>query len=289
MFNFLRKISALALVIFISIATVAPAQEIEDLGFHLKQEEKISSNLGRFELSLGSQMLSKEQSSLKLSNIDLPIQEFNLKNTGNFNKFRFQNEQPAIDSDIESPKLEVSPQIIEENSNFSTLTLNNSYMENSIGLNSSPSQAISGKKKIGKWAVYGEYKKEKVNSLNLKSSNSSTVIPRLYSNITANQNARTTTGKTLPPSDPDKNAALSSRYHLEAVYNFLPTFKGKVSYKRSMIDQSESGEKLQVEGIVEANKNMLIKAGYNNEKRPEVNDPNATEDTKVWTEFILKF
>jgi hypothetical protein len=289
MFNFLRKISILTLVIFTCITTFVHAQEIENLDFHLKQEKVPTSNLGRFELSLGSQMLSKDQSTLKLSNIELPPQEFNLKNTAEYNRFRFQNEQPITDSAIESPKLEVSTEIINENSNFSTLTLNNSYMENSIGLNSSPSQTISGKKKIGKWAVYGEYKKEKVNSLNLKSSNNPIITPRMYSNITANQNARTTTGKTLPPTDPDKNAALSSRYHLEAVYNFLPTFKGKVSYKRSMIDQSESGEKLQVEGIVEANKNMLIKAGYNNEKRPEVNDPKSTKDTKVWTEFILKF
>jgi hypothetical protein len=56
-----------------------------------------------------------------------------------------------------------------------------------------------------------------------------------------------------------------------------------------MVDTIDSEEKLEFEGVVEANRNVLIKAGYNNETRPEVNEPKATKDSKVWTEFILKF
>jgi hypothetical protein len=56
-----------------------------------------------------------------------------------------------------------------------------------------------------------------------------------------------------------------------------------------MVDSLQAREELQVEGVVETGRDVLIKAGYNNETRPEINEPKATKDSKVWTEFILKF
>ena len=104
--------------------------------------------------------------------------------------------------------------------------------------------------------------------------------------------ARASMGSELSPStsSPKESveASLASDYYLEAVYNFKPTLKGKVAFKKSMIDTFDSKENVEVEGIVDATSDVSIKAGYSEENRPEIETKNSKEK-KVWTEFILKF
>lgn len=162
----------------------------------------------------------------------------------------------------------------------STLTLNNSFLSGS----GNAFETLSGKPKVSKrvarWAVYGEFSQERIPQPQVKQSVnqgiSANILPdRLSPGISRNGSA--------------DSAIYANKYYLEAEYDFLPSFKGRVSYNRSVIETFDQQEKLQVEGTVEANPNVLIKAGYKNETLPEVGEPKSTKDTKVWTEFILKF
>jgi hypothetical protein len=257
----------------------------------MKREIPLPDKIEEYRLSLGSTMISQE-SKLDLNKYKTKASKIKFAETSpaSFDQFKLKNE-------IEFAKTPDSVETkdgldIEENDEYSTLTLTTDYLSNSIGIdgNKSPGN-LSMKKKIGKWAVYGEFERKKLIPILMPSPLSDLQLKTLGSiRDNSSSNKSISAGNTQEkPNQSDKNSALSSRYYLEAVYNFLPTVKGKLSYKRSMIDTYDSEEKLQVEGIVEANKNMLIKAGYNNESRPEVNEPKSTNDSKVWTEFILKF
>jgi len=185
--------------------------------------------------------------------------------------------QPVISEEVTISSL------AEERRFPSTLTLTTGYSQLSPVENRN--EGLRLEKKLGKFKILGEFEKQTITRIPL---------PQSSPSFSANANSSVTRASLLnapvPENDPQsKNSALASRYYLEAIYSFKPSIQGKLSYRRSMIDTIESEEELQVEGIVEANRNVLIKAGYNNETRPEVNEPKATKDSKVWTEFILKF
>lgn len=267
----------LALAFFV-LAPVCHAQTSRNLDLQLNRDKKLRHSSiprkGEFKLSLGSQMFTADDA-----------QNGNNQPGPLTTAFSDLSEDNSHDRDISFSgsglKLRSSRNMTRKISG-PVITLNNSYENNAIGFNDSASSGLAIAGENGRLRVYGEF--EQQHSAQIPINETSVVNPGAI---------RASTQGTIPAqeqSDPhDRNAALSSRYYLEAIYSFKPTLKGKVSFKRSMIDTFESEEKLQVEGIVEATRNVLIKAGYNNEVRPEVTEPKSNKDTKVWTEFILKF
>ncbi len=234
---------------------------------------------GEFQLSLGSQMFDSNSTSTGISAIEL----------SGVNR---EQGLSAIDNEVfyrnaEAPgELKFHTRLSNDKKRFGpTITLNNSYTDSAIGPDAPASEGLVISGESGRLKVYGEFEKvvvqqlPTVDSANHGESGKNSTLRGSIAEPESSENSEPT----------DKNSAMTSRYYLEAVYSFKPTLKGKVSFKRSMIDTFESEEKLQVEGIVEANRNVLIKAGYNNEVRPEVTEPRSSKDTKVWTEFILKF
>ena len=167
----------------------------------------------------------------------------------------------------------------------SVITLNNSYEDNSIGYNDSSITGISFTTKTGRFDLRGSYSQS-----NMPMSLANSEPSASGSEVAAS--ARASMGSELSPSTSSSKesveASLASDYYLEAVYNFKPTLKGKVAFKKSMIDTFESKENVEVEGIVDATSDVSIKAGYSEENRSEVETKNSREK-KVWTEFILKF
>lgn len=167
----------------------------------------------------------------------------------------------------------------------SVITLNNSYEDNSIGYNDSSITGISFTTKTGRFDLRGSYSQS-----NMPMSLASSEPSASGSEVAAS--ARASMGSELSPSTSSSKesveASLASDYYLEAVYNFKPTLKGKVAFKKSMIDTFDSKENVEVEGIVDATSDVSIKAGYSEENRPEIETKNSKEK-KVWTEFILKF
>lgn len=167
----------------------------------------------------------------------------------------------------------------------SVITLNNSYEDNSIGYNDSSITGISFTTKTGRFDLRGSYSQS-----NMPMSLANSEPSASGSEVAAS--ARASMGSELSPStsSPKESveASLASDYYLEAVYNFKPTLKGKVAFKKSMIDTFDSKENVEVEGIVDATSDVSIKAGYSEENRPEIETKNSKEK-KVWTEFILKF
>jgi len=281
----LKKRIFLVTLAIVLLAGAAFSQTSSDISLNL-QHKRSGKGIrvprgGEFRLSLDSPMFSTEDSTANDSNL--------------------QSRFASAFSDISSPVSVTEADSARPFSGDTTLqlksnrnrtrkqltpiiTLNNSYEDNAIGFNDSNSSGLSIAGGNNRLQIYGEFEQRHTPQLSLQPG-----IPERSDSA-----IRASAGEIKPASGDqteihDKNAALASRYYLEAVYSFKPTLKGKVSFKRSMIDTFESEEKLQVEGIVEANRNVLIKAGYNNEVRPEVAEPRSSNDTKVWTEFILKF
>jgi len=134
--------------------------------------------------------------------------------------------------------------------------------------------------------MYGEVQKENIPRLQLqplRSGNLPLVLPVRFSD----QGSPGETGLGASSPNTELSVATEKKYYFEAVYDFLPTVKGKVSYKRSALENIDPNEKIQVEGLVKTGKDVLIKAGYGNEKAPAGTE--SKKDTTVWTEFILKF
>ncbi|MBP5468971.1 MAG: hypothetical protein J6Z11_06960 [Candidatus Riflebacteria bacterium] len=164
----------------------------------------------------------------------------------------------------------------------SVITLNSSYEDNAIGFGDSSSNlSLSGKS--GRLSFYGEYNQSNlsIGSGNPQSTNNNVVS-------TSRASISNTPGANISPDDSVNPTAISSDYYLEAVYSFKPTLKGKVAFKKTVIDTFDLKENVEVEGIVEASSDVSIKAGYSNESRPEV-EKKPSKEQKVWTEFILKF
>lgn len=167
----------------------------------------------------------------------------------------------------------------------SVITLNNSYEDNSIGYNDSSITGISFTTKTGRFDLRGSYSQSNM-PMSLASSEPSASGSEVAASVRASMGSELSPSTSSPKESVE--ASLASDYYLEAVYNFKPTLKGKVAFKKSMIDTFESKENVEVEGIVDATSDVSIKAGYSEENRSEVETKNSKEK-KVWTEFILKF
>ncbi|OGK09628.1 MAG: hypothetical protein A2W80_07285 [Candidatus Riflebacteria bacterium GWC2_50_8] len=289
----LRKINMLVFVVLLALfmpAEVLHAQKIDNLNLQLNRspnrhhKAKPVPGNGEFKLSLGSQLFAEEESARPIESPTTEVSRVEIAET--FSDF---GDRSTSQMQLQTPvQLKLRATRATEKHRFApTITLSSAYEDNSIGPNDPTATGLSIGKESGRLSVYGEFEQQHMTTFNTQNSNA-------FGNQ-ANGNAirasviESKNSGQEKPEPHEKSAALASRYYLEAVYSFKPTLKGKVSFKRSMIDTFESEEKLQVEGIVEANQNVLIKAGYNNEVRPEVTDTKSSKDTKVWTEFILKF
>lgn len=227
-----------------------------------------SSNfVSEYKLSLGSQMLSYQRGSQV-----------------------FPSEAEHIDTgfkgvssvDVDESKIVKSGSFVEFGG--SVITLNNSYEDNAIGFNENQNSTLTFSGRSGRLSLRGGYNQTAmiVESVETDSVNNSTMASVRGSIREGSANL------SLDSNDKNLGTSLSSNYYLEAMYNFKPNLKGKVAFKKTLIDTFESKENVAVEGIVDATSDVSIKAGYSNEIRPEV-ETNVPREKKVWTEFILKF
>ncbi len=236
---------------------------VEDSSDSVIVPDKAELLKGEFNLSLGSQMLSYQNTS-KI----------------------FPSEAEHIETGFEgfNSKIEFDDSVVKLNPNsqrdfMPVITLNNSYEDNAIGLNDSSSSALSLSGKTGRLSFYGEYNQSNL-TLGPGTQNTSDIMPSARASIGNVSN--TSIESNISPS------AISSDYYLEAVYSFKPTLKGKVAFKKTVIDTFDLKENVEVEGIVDASSDVSIKAGYSNENRSEI-ESKTPKEKKVWTEFILKF
>ena len=270
----------LVLTIVLSLLAVVPcsyAQSIDSISdFKLNgvdestKDQVISSSnksslfSGEFNLSLGSQMLDYQNTNKIFSSeekhIETGFEGFNSK---------IEFDEPSVKFNSENQKDFVS-----------VITLNNSYDNNAIGFNDNSSSYLTLTGKSGRLSFYGAYNQS---NLTIDSGNNSS-DKNIMSSARASMGDVTNTSidSNINPS------TISSDYYLEAIYSFKPTLKGKVAFKKTVIDTFDSKENIEVEGIVDASSDVSIKAGYSNENRPEVESKTSGEK-KVWTEFILKF
>ncbi len=269
-----RVLLILSAAILLTGSCFAQSEDTRSISLNRSKGLRHSGTLARneFRLSLGSQMLGESSSTFTQPQSDSRFSEA-ISFSG------YQNNQTDTFADRAGLRIKsrngqkkLSP----------VITLNNSYESNAIGFNDSASSGLSIAGANGRLQIYGEYEQKHTPQI---------AVPQINSDAGVLRGSAVTTVPGTPdqPESHEKAAALASRYYLEAIYSFKPTLKGKVSFKRSMIDTFESEEKLQVEGIVDATSNVQIKAGFDNEVRPEVTEPKSNKDTKVWTEFILKF
>ncbi|KAF1082563.1 MAG: hypothetical protein GQF41_1284 [Candidatus Rifleibacterium amylolyticum] len=289
----LSKVNILAVLVLLAVllpANFAYAQKIENLDLQLSHSKgkparpaAVPGN-GEFKLSLGSQLFSEPDSKISVSESNNEITRIEVAET--FSDLGTIDITPA--RTVVPTQLTLRSSRLGEQQKFApTITLSSAYEDNSIGPNDPAAESLSIRGGSGRLRLYGELEQQRITPL------ASPIIGSFgetgsQRTLRASVNANNKSGEQKPEPH-ESSTALASRYYLEAVYSFKPTLKGKVSFRRSMIDTFESEEKLQVEGIVDANQNIQIKAGYNNEVRPEVTDTKSSKDTKVWTEFILKF
>ncbi len=237
---------------------------VEDSSDSVIVPDKAELLKGEFNLSLGSQMLSYQNTS-KI----------------------FPSEAEHIETGFEgfNSKIEFDDSVVKLNPNsqrdfMPVITLNNSYEDNAIGLNDSSSSALSLSGKTGRLSFYGEYNQSNLTLGPGAQNTSDNIMPSTRASIGNVSN--TSIESNISPS------AISSDYYLEAVYSFKPTLKGKVAFKKTVIDTFDLKENVEVEGIVDASSDVSIKAGYSNENRSEI-ESKTPKEKKVWTEFILKF
>lgn len=281
----LAKLLVVLSLLFILQAGFVMADELTnfDLSLHenSQTEERIVPipKLGEFKLSLGSQILEQNDDfdasdlppSSKLELVeavtDIPSFVLHTPKAPDFSEQELRLKSEGFNQRAE-------PRI----------TLTTDYTSNSIGAHDPAIEKLSIGRETHKLALYGEFEQERVHFFSATNQSR-----RSTDNLNMPRASVMAPDGQLRPDSQARASALSSHYYLEAVYSFMPTVTGRFSYKKATIDAQDSEEKLQVEGVVEANRNVLIKAGFNNEIRPELNEPKTTKDTKVWTEFILKF
>ncbi|MGM0598449.1 MAG: hypothetical protein ACQETH_01410 [Candidatus Rifleibacteriota bacterium] len=274
----------LLLAIFCFLAGGVFAQQNLELDLKLNNNNEFPPvpESGEFNLSLASQMFEthidkdtekKERTRLVSAISDVEIHD-SLKN---------QSEPEELFSPLDPDIIQFADPI--ESEEFaSTLTLNNGYSSQSMANNS---DSLKIEKRMGKFKLLGRYEQKAITRIPVPINNADSGYP----NLSGESMARGSIISQSNDQDTQQNlsSALASKYYLEAVYSFQPKVQGKVSYRRSMIDSLQAREELQVEGVVETGSDVLIKAGYNNETKPEINEPKSSKDSKVWTEFILKF
>jgi hypothetical protein len=270
---------------------VAPS-ETNPLTLNYKSDKEHSASeaaLGEFRVSLGSPVLTDD---LELSSSRALIRE----GLAEPSRFFF----PVADLEILSaaPRFALRKNMLpatvkqkEARILSSTLTLTATYLQDEFGrLDSSPS-LIGARKRIGRWAVYGEID---------GSQPTGTVFPAvpplvnretpqvLLNVLSSDRVIKPTLSET--PSVESNEPPPFNNYYLEATYDFHSAVKGRVSYERSRQDILDTKENLQVEGIVKTGADTMIKAGFRNQTgAPEVKERRPTSNNRIWTEFILKF
>ena len=269
-----KSIKNLLLVIVLSLMANVPysyAQSLETLDnisdFKLNSEIENSKDINS--ASSKSDLFSSE------FNLSLGSQILGYQNVGKV----FPSEAEHIDTGFKGFALSNNfTDSVKDNNNQndlkSVITLNSSYEDNAIGFGDSSASSFSLSGRTGKLSLYGEYNKS---NLTIGSGNQQSVSssPVRASSMNSSE-------------DGSNPSLISSDYYLEAVYSFKPTLKGKVAFKKTVMDTFDLKENVEVEGIVEATSDVSIKAGYSNENRPEV-EKKSSKEQKVWTEFILKF
>jgi hypothetical protein len=266
------------------------AQEDVSLQLNLKGETAAEPaptlSFGEFGISLGSQVMeaSTSESRIQFSRFLNREEDFTLR-TGTTTS---SNPGPVFAIGQEPHNSTFSRQ---ESRDFGSLTLTATYLQDQFGRTSPTPATVGAARRLGRWAIYGEFsnKSRPDSPTPPPIVQPAAIQPEILMNRAplAPEVAQPTVSTT--PSADSSEIPTAQNYYLEATYNFKPSVKGKVSYKRSHIDALEGNENLQVEGIVDTGSNMQIKAGYRNKTNPDYRDQKPANDTKVWTEFILKF
>lgn len=295
--NFSSRLLCMVALFFCAIGA-AYAQPASPMEFNLagsntnqnpspKQEED---GLGEFRISLDSQLLAPRVEQTVAERFQLPeasSQPF----TGEL-VLRSSSlaEEDASTFDIPLRRLRDS-RTIETNEFDTTLTLTNGYTQ----AQDRPSRITAGRK-LGRLSLYGEFKQETVAKSSVQTSSiRPSAGPIVFANRVSPSPEKDVQSQLIRPLDvhaatADVPALALKNYYLEAIYSFMPSLQGKVSYKRSEIETFDSNENVEVEGIVKAGQDVIIKAGYRNETNPaDAKDRKQSSDKKVWTEFILKF
>ena len=234
--------------------------EKKDTSSVLSNSERFSEE---FKLSLGSQILSYPNTNKVYSSETKHIE------TG----FSGLN----VDIKLDDSNLNINDQ----KELTPLITLNNSYEDNAIGFGESSSPTLSLYSKTGKLSFYGRYNQSNLSISSGEQQSSEKAVGSVRASSTSND--------LLTEDDNSSNpSSISSDYYLEAVYNFKPNVKGKVTYKKTVLDTLDLKENVEVEGIVDVTKDVSIKASYQNESRPEL-EKKTSGEKKILTEFILKF
>jgi len=274
--------------LFLAPQGVLCAQEDLRLRFSSETDSRSPAlSLGEFRISLDSQLLTPERrfsliaDEFQVPPFRVPDRKLVLRGQQPFELPSNGRKGAASQRPSERLLTEFSP----------TLTWTATYLQSAPPRRNS---TIGSARRLGRWAIYGEFAREAV-PRNPPTPNDKTTVP-FPSRVSANKSVFSGSSQTPvtrpldPPMAGDGATSISlDRYYLEAIYNFLPSFQGKVSYNRAVAETRDQKEKIQVEGIVEAGKNVVIKAGFRNESVPELKNNRNANDTKVWTEFILKF
>lgn len=215
--------------------------------------------IGDFRLSIDSQLIPPVQ--------DYPSLEF----TPNLD---LATTIPPINEDIKSNKSHTKE--------YGALP--SDYISNSIGFSIPQTQHFAIGRETPKLTIYGEFEQQNLGIMSLQTTSGSPLNENHFSRASL-----LTTGQNRRPQVEDSISAMASSYYFEATYNFLPSVSGRLSYRKSTVDALESESNLTFEGTVETSPNTQIKAGFNNDSRPDLTQPKSNKDSKVWTEFILKF
>lgn len=270
----LKNLILAVLLSLLSSVHFSYAQSLDGItDFKLNSEKEISETdsitnskrerfSGEFNLSLGSQILSYQNTGKIFSSEAKRIE------TG-FNGFNTNIKIDDSDLNTENQK-----------DLASVITLNSSYEDNAIGFGESSTPVLSLSAKTGKFSFYGKYNQSNLSigaGDNRQSIGQSASVRASASNNTAVQQ-----------DDNSNPLSMSSDYYLEAVYSFKPNIKGKVAYKKTVVDTFDLKENVEVGGIVDVTNDVSIKASYQNENRLDLENKNSSEK-KVVTEFILKF
>ncbi len=292
--NILKRWSA-ALLLAVQIVVLAPGlpAQTPDLRLRFSSEEDdrpALPALGEFRISLDSQVLTPERG------FDLIADEFDVPafRAGNGGQLVLRSE-PWTMPDPARPTPRPGARGRQIHNLAPTVTWNAAYLQ-ADPTPAGPAErgGLGGSQRRGRWSVYGEFVRQDVPPLPTASPETTRIpLPaRPLANLAAGEGAGRQAGtRPLDPRGAPESAGsfLLDNYYLEAIYNFLPTVQGKVSYNRAVAETLDQNQKIQVEGIVEAGKDVVIKAGYRNESVPELKHRRNANDTKVWTEFILKF
>lgn len=221
---------------------------------------------GEFKLSLGSQIMTGNGLNKLTADMDIPLTPKNLINLNVAEKFKSENMSLGIDK-VRNDR-DVAGKYFP-----STLTITTGYTSDK----NTKIPPLEIKSSIKKWSIESKIERETLAKSPRKTvANSNNIRASRLSVGKLSENAKT-------------KSAVNSKYYFEATYNFKPSLTGKLSFDSSIVNDSKTNEDLQLEGVVKANRNVLIKAGIKNEHHLEVKNNGKKRNTKVWTEFILKF